>query len=1337
MIKKTVFLLSLLSFSASVFAGRIDIPAGTIAVHADFKAEKAPVRIQYFWQDGTNKTITVTPEDANYKINDNTGECCKMPQAGYMFKGLDILDYVRPNIALLKRKLRREQENKLPPLIARNYTLTMFNTAEGAQFYVNGNYAGLVPFKGKTISMPAYIVTSLDQKAFRFSSEKCDDRFQVLNIAGLDNPGKFRNAKVVFKNDGKIPFGAVSSANLDLGLTAKQESLYPNDYGDSGQTGRNAFDHAQASFLFTVPMKQYSHVWLLCAVDSNPFQSPSFTARLTRYVPSGFLGGRAYSALADTRMILPGKDAEQVGTVVIGKKTLPLWRVRVPLDMGKVIDLVTDSWQKWGRGAFGMHYLDFELMGENPLYRTPFGDPRVWPDPDKTSGVHVFGAALERSGMDVKFIETTVSRNMFDDTMKPEMKVAYRRVLPGDYILEWKIFDHTDKLLRSGSVALEGESGEKTIDLVMEKLGWYGVIYTVRNKENNDVLLTHNASFTLMGKDTRKAGWESPYIGWARQGTHYGIPSLEFEGTRAKMLGIRRMTGLEGKYTEKDWENYKLTALVGARFNGRTQKLTDEKLIAQITDFLKKYPHARHVPLTWEDSDPYGPYAEAPELYGEKPEPYNEARKKNADRRWEYVMRSYKIIPSHFPQLKILYGNALACSELVAEVLRRKPPKDFAHYIGTEAIQRTVHPEKPYINFTMMYSWQLNRTAELLGYGHLKTTCGPENISRKVDSLGLHRHAEWLVRDMLVQHIFGFDDIAGADTSIGGGNSYDSSFYLSANNRAPYMYPVPASSATGTLTKVLDCVKFKQLVPTGSNTVYCAEFERKYDHKIIYVFWTSRGSAELKIKTGSSNVELVEFHGNSSTPSIWFNKLDLTAGTAAQYVITDKPFVSVTMGKRAFAADPEADPKDFRVVDKLDSDVKWKLDDQRVPTVDEKKAFHRVLAKKASIKQVDDPEKGKCLELSIVTDHTLNDQFHEYMVIRPEKPILITDELNTIGMWVKANSGWGTVWWELEDANGIRRISSSTTIHGSDVSDYLGRVSMDYDSWCFLSMPVTAKSAIRELSTGAVKNVWGGSWSEPVMPCKLTGIYFCAPVKPLFLNEAKFTDQTIRIKDVSALTRKADAKKSSDEFSVKIMVLDEDRRHKEMLRNAQDLDWLYEFSFEMKTKQAKWYDNGFVFPNIEMLHKNKYDVVYVPTGAVSKNYMTNMKQYVENGGIVILGSTVLGQCFDRDPAFAKAFSGIGRLKALHEIPYTQKNALEHEYVYLPVMGKARTFRKKSIYAPFAQTLAGATPLIAHDKQKELFAATIHKYGNGYVIFCGLDSDDAAEDLLKLVLRNKN
>ncbi|MBP5182567.1 MAG: hypothetical protein J6331_06025, partial [Lentisphaeria bacterium] len=60
----------------------------------------------------------------------------------------------------------------------------------------------------------------------------------------------------------------------------------------------------------------------------------------------------------------------------------------------------------------------------------------------------------------------------------------------------------------------------------------------------------------LMGKDTRKALWDSPYIGWARGTAHYGEPNPEMVGLRAKMLGVRRMTGLAGayrKFTEKDW----------------------------------------------------------------------------------------------------------------------------------------------------------------------------------------------------------------------------------------------------------------------------------------------------------------------------------------------------------------------------------------------------------------------------------------------------------------------------------------------------------------------------------------------------------------------------------------------------------------------------------------------------------------------------------------------------------------------------------------------------------------------------------------------------------------
>ena len=170
-------------------------------------------------------------------------------------------------------------------------------------------------------------------------------------------------------------------------------------------------------------------------------------------------------------------------------------------------------------------------------------------------------------------------------------------------------------------------------------------------------------------------------------------------------------------------------------FNGDKVTRTDEAVKQLIADKLEKWPHANQVVVFWESYTPMGPYAQAPELIGQKPAPYDAARQKIADARWAFVEQVARVVRKDFPQLKVRLGNSLTCNELIAEVLRRKPPKDWFTHIGTEAIQRTAHPEKPNIPFTMMWSRQLMDTARALGYDY-KVTCCPENISRKPDTIG-------------------------------------------------------------------------------------------------------------------------------------------------------------------------------------------------------------------------------------------------------------------------------------------------------------------------------------------------------------------------------------------------------------------------------------------------------------------------------------------------------------------------------------------------------------------------------------------------------------------------
>jgi len=1110
--------------AAEVSGAVVNFPEDANAASVAFKAGKDPVKFELQWASTFTHSIVVRPVDTNVMIDSNSGKRYPTQQAGFEFKGLGIVDFVRPNVTLFREAIRKEylgNWDKLPEIYGKEYLLEFRQERNGVEFYINWNYAGCVPAENR--GRLVRIDSPFAEKAFVVRNWKSDPKYLLLDIQRKNNPGVMANAAVRL-TDSSVPFRAPTSVNLDLGVTASHYSLYPQEYGNSGYTGRNAFDNARDSYLFTIPMKQYSHAWLLCAVDEDPSRTPSVNVRLTRFVPSAHMGGRAYSAIADTVCAVPNPNAKQVGTVAVNGKTFPLWRVEARFDLGKVIDLITDPHGQWGRGAFPMHYLDFEVTGDHFKYRLPFTDRRMYPDPEKKSAVHVFGVTLERAAADVRFIETSLSQNKFSGDEKPEMKVAVTPVLPGEYALQWNITDSDGNAAGSGEFTTD-RAAEKTIDLQQRDLGWFEVKFSLYDKRNSRAITEHTATYVLLGPDTRRAGYESPYLGWVWNGAHYTDGRLEVSGLLMKKAGIRRALGLSNsrKPTEKDWAEWNATELIASVHRSFPPK-PDEQVRKQIADKLAKWPHANHVVVFWETYEPFGAYAQAPELIGQKPPEYDEARKQIAAQRRAVVEQVGRVIRKDFPQLKVLLGNSLACGELVAEVLRNKPPKEYFTHIGTEAIQRTAHPEKPNLPFTMMWSRQLMDTAKALGYDY-KVTCCPENISRKPDTIGQLNYAEWMTRDMLVQHAFGFEDIGGAGAGGGGvGNCYDGTFYCGGPNRGPYFYPERAFAATATLTRVLDCVRFIRFVPTGSETVYAGEFERKYDCKTIYAFWTSRGTARLSLKLSANSMEHINLYGKTRKLSPRSETTEITASTDAQYVVTDAKIKSITCGPRTYQDEWSVPLPGFEVVDAVDSLEQWELEKERNKLVDDPATFHyqydiyRVLGK-GGVKEANDSEKGKCLEISIEANNKLHKLMSQYAGIKLKNPVPIQGDVTSVGLWVKGNSGWGEIFWEFEDADGKKLVSSGLGPYGN-VMDYEGRISINFDGWAFLSMPVTKRSPIRDLSTGDIANIWSGTRS-PKQPVKLRGIVFCAPAHPLYITDYRTCRQSIRVKDVSVISERS------------------------------------------------------------------------------------------------------------------------------------------------------------------------------------------------------------------------
>jgi hypothetical protein len=113
------------------------------------------------------------------------------------------------------------------------------------------------------------------------------------------------------------------------------------------------------------------------------------------------------------------------------------------------------------------------------------------------------------------------------------------------------------------------------------------------------------------------------------------------------------------------------------------------------------------------------------------------------------------------------------------------------------------------------------------------------------------------------------------------------------------------------------------------------------------------------------------------------------------------------------------------------------------------------------LRGVRDEQRGDCLEVELTSKRPLPALASEYAVLRLKQPVVLSGEPTTLGLWVKGNSGWGQVFWEVEDAKGTRRMSCGTTEHGGEVMDYDGSVSIDFDGWapsCRCRSPASRRS---------------------------------------------------------------------------------------------------------------------------------------------------------------------------------------------------------------------------------------------------------------------------------------
>lgn len=1081
---------------------------GKNALGVSFRLEnKAPLTFEIETDGGKKKKIEMRVADQTWEVERSWEERTRLRKKGILtegadkysgwlirFSGLDIDYYMKPNFKRYRNNMVNrfipEWERLFPEYWERNFRLDVIPDGRNCQIWLDGRYAGMIPGAKEVKSMRITGGMGPVIQAEAYASDPASD-FLTLEFPDtiyapdvLKKGGAALSLKPGRHLIGKIPLNVLPpERSLEPARHRNMRGLY--DLVMDPYTSRTAFDSMPESMLYSVPGILYARAYVLCALDPDEQKNADLTVRLTRF--GGNTRGRG-GAISDNTIDLR-KDRSlltEAGTLEWtaknGKKNkTPLYLAEIPIDCGSVMDLLSirKDWQALKIGP----YFDLEFLAS------------------PESGVWIFGATLEKNQWDMR-LHPSRPGNIFHNDEKPETALGFfSRKADEKGKLVYTISDAWDKEISRKEIPLSSKTPftEKllTLPLAMDTPGWYALKLEVFDSSGR-LELKHNAAFALLPPDTREAGYESPFGVWVFAGEHNTESDPDVIGELCLKAGFRKTTVVADEARMKPWKTTLNQILNYRGFNPDSPDSPD-KFRKYLKDMLKRFPSCSAIDIFHE----YGGIGIPKELLGMKqPEILESDPLKSKDARIRGAAMMAKIVRDEFPELKILYGNSCASSELLAWGLSQGLTDKHMDYVGIETPAYGGLPERPDI-LKVPATWAALQTARKYGYKLPASGCfeftyrSERRYQPKID------HARHYMRDILQGLAFGFrhvtpgilDDVCAAYYH----GNWGGSGYL---ERHPLLYPKRAYVAAATLTRVLDKAEFKRRPPTGSLSVYALEFERLRKTKdFAYAFWTPRFEADLTVRfPKGTRLELTEMFGSSreldlsGDGSVTFrvgpSPVYLTASSALLDPVHSRYLSAPPPGKVQALPDCLSDPaslKQFRDYSLYQIGGM----PSRIPGTFELRA-------------VEDPERGKVIEAELKGRENLPEIVNEYAVFRFKDPVPVEsgDGLRGFGMWVKGNSSFGSVLFEFTDAKG--------RIWRSELSD---NALITFDSWQF--MGVSLDPSLDLLPRAAVKA--GSSAKTPDFPIRITGFLLETAQHALNPCEMQKTDPKLRVSGLSLL----------------------------------------------------------------------------------------------------------------------------------------------------------------------------------------------------------------------------
>lgn len=948
-------------------------------------------------------------------------------------------------------------------------------------------------------------------------------RLEGYVMEGADPKVKVELQAGSAKEVAKLFPAALEGRALDVGRSRwLQDNAFPLISRDNYAPvyfARSAFDRATwENLIFAIPNRDYRSVRLLCA--PVPGRSPALSLRLTHFTEHSGDGGGVGNALADYTLALEKKDGRwpegcrEVGTVRLEDGTqAPLLMVEIPLTTGAIPDLVDAGPE---RGRRSTHHLDLELTKElqrvMPYNRAihamlPVGAP---------SGVQVLGITLEGAPR-VRLLPRQVG-SVYQPGEKTGWDLEITDVEGGFRgTLEWTHRTAEGPAAAPTSRPVAVAAGQESLRIPLDfKLdnGWHGFDFRLLDREGR-LVWERSTSLAQLAADTRKAGKDSPYGTWWFRKIRNGTDDMAIVGPLLQRLGVRRVNPWRTPPTPdgKAMGAYGVSlSMLG------TLKIKDsatlQKSIDSMTEQARLHPGIEWGMIFHENTIPKMKFEFPPEFIGREPIPLDEAQKADFQTKLTQARMIADFHRKLNPNVKLLSGNG-SLSFAIA-LMRNGYPKDLVDLWGDETTGQSILPETP-PSTTMNTLFWLREYSRKFGYDAPVTT-GYEWTYRstKPGDLSPLEQAQFYLRDILLAHAYSAPNInPGLIYDVGDAYYYSRWGGTGLMSRFPLLEPKPSYVAWAVLTRVLDQARYERNVPADSPTTNALEFRRGGEW--LYALWLPRGEREVKLQfePGAASIVQTDMMGRDANLPLVGNGAELKLSGSPVYLRSSKPLVGISSGETRL---PEPEGR-WAVVAPLGGPDQWKTGPKMDAAFENEQFDYPRIFAPFQLTSVPDPKKGAVSRLALEPNPKQPWPLIRYTTLQPASPIPLKGTPEAIGVWVRGNSSWGRIFFELEDATGRKLTSIGRPESGWSLNDWQGNHFVNFDGWNFIHATLPGWYG------GSYPMPQNGNWrleqeGPIVYPLKVTALIVEMREKVVRINEVvEVPDLSIDLSNLSILEK--------------------------------------------------------------------------------------------------------------------------------------------------------------------------------------------------------------------------